>query len=137
MPKARTKQAAARAAARASAAPSTGMINFRPHSGISGWTRTAWKVSHSEAKPFSGGRPAIAAHPVRNASDGARHAMDQAAHGLHVALTGGVQHRAGAEEQQAFEDRVVERVEQRGGQGEGGSSLETPWRGMPGPGPGR
>ena len=45
------------------------MINFRPHSGISGWTRTAWKVSHSEAKPFSGGKPAIAAHPVRNASD--------------------------------------------------------------------
>ena len=56
---------------------------------------------------------------------GARHAVDQAAHRLHVALAGGVQHRAGAEEQQAFEHRVVERVEQRGGQGEGGARVEA------------
>ena len=41
--------------------------------------------------------------------------MDQAAHCLHVALTGGVQHRARAEEQQALEQRVVEDVEQRRG----------------------
>ena len=47
---------------------------------------------------------------------GLRHAVDQAAEMLHVALAGGGQHRAGAEEQQALEHRVVEHVEQRRGQ---------------------
>ncbi len=68
---------------------------------------------------------------------GARHAVDQAAHGFHVALAGGVQDGAGTEEQQAFEQGVVQRVEQRGGQGEGRSGLENRWRGTPAPGPGR
>ena len=80
-------------------------------------------MSHSEAKPFSGGRPAIAAQPVRNASAVLRHPVDQAAHCLHVALAGGVQDCAGAEKQQAFEDGVVQRVEERRGQGEGRSGL--------------
>ena len=51
---------------------------------------------------------------------GQRHAMDEAAEMLHVALAGRGQHRAGAEEQQALEDAVVEDVEQRRGHGERG-----------------
>ena len=81
------------------------------------------------------GRDRHAAH--QEGERGPRHAVDQPAHGLHVALTGGVQHRAGAEEQQAFEHRVVQRVEQRGGQREGRSSLKRRWRGTPEPDPGR
>ena len=42
-----------------------------------------------------------------------RHAMDQAAEMLHVAFAGGVKHGAGAKEQQALEDGVIEHVEQR------------------------
>ncbi len=41
-----------------------------------------------------------------------RHAMDQPAEALHVALAGAREHRAGAEEQQALEHRVIEDVEE-------------------------
>ena len=47
---------------------------------------------------------------------GLRHAVDEPAEMLHVALAGRVQHRAGAEEQQALEQRMIEDVEQRGGE---------------------
>ncbi len=73
----------------------------------------AWKVSHSETKPLSGGSAEIAAQPIRNTKRGLRHAVDQAAELFHVALAGRAQHRAGAEEQQALEQRVVEHVQQR------------------------
>ena len=41
-----------------------------------------------------------------------RHALDQPAEAVDVARAGGVQHRAGAEEQQALEDGVVHDVQQ-------------------------
>jgi hypothetical protein len=44
------------------------MICFRPLCGSSGGSSTAWKVSHSEAKPFSGGKAEIATQPTRKAS---------------------------------------------------------------------
>ncbi len=116
MPNALTKQAAASAADSASSAPTAGTRIFRPHCGSSGLSRIAWKVSHSETKPLSGGSAEIATQPTRNAKAGVRHAVDQAAQLLHVALAGRRQHRAGAEEQQALEQRVVEDVEQRRGQ---------------------
>ena len=47
-----------------------------------------------------------------------RHAVDEAAEMLHVALAGRGQHRAGAEEQQALEDHVVEHVQEPGGERE-------------------
>ena len=47
---------------------------------------------------------------------GARHAMDQAAEALHVALAGCRQHRAGAEEEQALEQRMVEDMKEGGRQ---------------------
>ena len=47
---------------------------------------------------------------------GLRHAVDEAAEPLHVALAGRGQHGAGAEEEQALEERMVEDVEQRRGQ---------------------
>ena len=65
MPNALTKQAAASAADSASAAPIAGIRNFSPHCGSAGLTRIAWKVSHSETKPLSGGRAEIAAQPNR------------------------------------------------------------------------
>ena len=67
MPKALTKQAAARAAESASSAPTAGMRNFRPQDGSCGLCRMAWKVSHSETKPFSGGSAEMATQPTRKA----------------------------------------------------------------------
>src|SRR4051795_12717997 len=66
-PNALTKQAAAKAAARASIAPIAGTRSFNPHCGRSGLSRIAWKINHSEAKPFSGGSAEIANEPARNA----------------------------------------------------------------------
>jgi hypothetical protein len=64
-PKALTKQAAASAAERAKSAPTAGTANFSPHCGKSGLSRIAWKVSHSETKPLSGGSAEIATQPTR------------------------------------------------------------------------
>ena len=66
MPKARTKHAAASAADSASSAPTAGTISFRPQDGNCGLSRMAWKVSHSETKPLSGGSAEIATQPTRN-----------------------------------------------------------------------
>src|SRR5215467_2358343 len=65
-PNALTKQAAASAADRASRAPAAGTVSLRPHWGNCGLTRIAWKVSHSDTKPLSGGSAEIAAQPIRN-----------------------------------------------------------------------
>ena len=65
-PNALTKQAAASAADNASIAPTAGTISLTPHDGTSGLKRIAWKVSHSETKPLSGGNAEIAMHPARN-----------------------------------------------------------------------
>ena len=115
-PKALTKQAAASAADSASRAPTAGTRIFRPHCGRSGLSRIAWKVSHSETKPLSGGSAEMATQPTRKGEGGLRHAVDEPAEMLHVALAGRGQHRAGAEEQQALEERMVEDVEERRGQ---------------------
>ena len=74
----------------------------------------ACNISHSETKPLSGGRAEIAAQPTSMKQAGRRHAVEQAAEPLHAALAGRRQHRAGGEEQQALEQRVVERMQQRG-----------------------
>ena len=66
-PKALTKQAAASAADSASSAPTAGTRIFSPHCGRSGLSRIAWKVSHSETKPLSGGSAEIATQPTRKA----------------------------------------------------------------------
>src|SRR5690348_8184083 len=66
MPKALTKQAAASAAESASSAPTAGTSNFSPQDGNCGLNNMAWKVSHSETKPLSGGNAEIAAQPTRN-----------------------------------------------------------------------
>ena len=75
MPKALTKQAAASAADSASSAPTAGTRSFRPHDGSCGLSRIAWKVSHSETKPLSGGSAEIAdaadqEHEARSAACG-------------------------------------------------------------------
>src|SRR5216683_600802 len=66
-PKALTKHAAASAADNASTAPTEGTRIFRPHCGSAGLKRMAWKVSHSETKPLSGGSAEMAAQPTRKA----------------------------------------------------------------------
>src|SRR6266851_8383642 len=65
-PKALTKQAAASAADNASNAPTAGTRNFKPQDGNCGLSRMAWKVSHSDTKPLSGGSAEIATQPTRN-----------------------------------------------------------------------
>ncbi len=64
MPKARTKQAPASAAASASRAPTAGISSFSAHDGSDGLSRIAWNTSHSEAKPLSGGSAEMAAQPT-------------------------------------------------------------------------
>ena len=49
---------------------------------------------------------------------GQRHAVDEAAELLHVPLARRRQHGAGAEEQQALEERMIENVKQRRGEGQ-------------------
>ena len=66
-PKALTKQAAASAAESASMAPTAGTMILRPQEGSAGLSRIAWKVSHSETKPLSGGSAEMAMQPVRKA----------------------------------------------------------------------
>ena len=76
----------------------------------------AWKISHSDTKPLSGGSAEIAAQPTRNANARVRHAVNEAAQSLHVALAGRSQNCAGTEEQQALEHRMVEHVQEPGGE---------------------
>ena len=103
-PKALTKQAAASAADSASSAPTAGTRNFRPHG-----RQLRAQQDRLEGQPL--GDEAVERRQCgdRDAADqkregGLRHAMDEAAEMLHVALAGRGQHRAGAEEQQALED---------------------------------
>src|SRR3989304_2112709 len=65
-PNALTKHAAAKAADSANKAPTAGTRNFRPQDGNCGLSRMAWKVSHSDTKPLSGGSAEIATQPTRN-----------------------------------------------------------------------
>src|SRR5262249_8529708 len=46
-------------------APTAGTKSLRPQEGSWGLTRIAWKVSHSDTKPLSGGSAEIAAQPTR------------------------------------------------------------------------
>ena len=110
----RTKQAAASAAGKGQQRrrpPAPG--SSAPVRQAAGSAGSLGAVSHSEAKPLSGGSAEIADAADKERKPGLRHAVDQAAKPLHVALAGRGQHRAGAEEQQALEDRVVEHVKQR------------------------
>ena len=63
-----TIQAAASAADNASSAPTAGTRNFKPQDGNCGLSRMAWKVSHSDTKPLSGGSAEIATQPTRKTS---------------------------------------------------------------------
>ena len=67
---------------------------------------------------MSGGSAEIAAQPTRKDERRLRHAMDEPAEMLHVALAGRGEHGAGAEEQQALEQRMIEDVQQGGGERE-------------------
>ena len=78
----------------------------------------AWKVSHSETKPFSGGSAEMAMQPIRKVKAVSGMLVDESAEMLHVALAGRAEHRARAEEQEVLEQRVVEDVQQRRGEGE-------------------
>ncbi len=91
-----------------------------------GVNRKACSSSHSETKPLSGGSPAIASVPTSAEPRHPGHAVDQAAELAETALLGRVQHRAGGEEQQALEERVIERVVERRGEAISAASSVLP-----------
>ena len=69
----------------------------------------------------------MAAQAIRNSEARHRHAVDQAAETIHLTLAGRGQHGAGAEEQQALEQGMIEDMEQGRGQREGGGGDENRW----------
>ena len=77
-------------------------------------------MSHSEAKPLSGGRPAIAIAPTKNAPPGPGHAPQQPTEPVDLERADGALERAGAEEEECFEDGVVDGVEERRGKCDSG-----------------
>ena len=66
---------------------------------------------------------------------GARHAVDETAQPIEIAPPGGVQHRAGAEEQQRLEPRMIEHMQQRRRHRHRRRLVLGRWRGRPAPGP--
>ena len=79
---------------------------------------SAWSVSHSEAKPLSGGTPAIAIDPTRKAPpvQGMRRSSPPIR--SRSSEPTARSKAPAAEEQQRLEHRVVEDVQQRGGEGD-------------------
>jgi len=119
-PNALTKQAAASAAASRQEGP-----DRRNHELQSPCGQLRAQEDGLEGQPFGHeavegrqGRDGDTAH--QEGEGGLRHAMNEAAEMLHVALARGGQHGAGAEEQQALEDGMIEHVEQPGGERERG-----------------
>ena len=87
------------------------------------WRQLRAEQDRLERQPFRDEAVERRQRRDRDAADqederGLRHAMDEAAEMLHVALAGRGQHGAGAEEQQALEQRMVEDVKQRRGERE-------------------
>ena len=126
-PKALTKQAAASAADSASSAPTAGTRIFSPHG-----RQLRAEQDRLEGQPFGDEAVERRQRRDRRAADqkderGLRHAVDEAAEMLHVALAGRGQHRAGAEEQQALEQRMIEDVKQRGGQRQRRGDTDMPF----------
>ena len=82
-------------------APIAGEAKCSAACGSAGAAMTAWNSSHSETKPLSGGKAEIGERAHQEEDGGARHAMDETAQPVEIAPAGGVQHGAGAEEEQA------------------------------------
>ena len=137
-PKALTKQAAASAADSASSAPIAGTMNFSAP-----LRQRRADQNRLEGQPFRNEAVERRQRRDRDATDQEQRTVVtgmrwiKPAEMLHVALAGGGQHRAGAEEQQALEERVVEDVEQRRGDGERGAGASCRSPGTPAPGRGR
>ena len=74
---------------------------------------------------MSGGSAEMAAQAIRNRKLVTRHPVNEAAEAIHLALAGRGQHGAGAEKQQAFEQGVVEDMEQRRRQRQGGGGVKA------------
>ena len=113
-----TKQKTASAAVAARPAAAMAPASPSPREGPRATWTSACRVSHSEAKPLSGGTPAIAIDPTRKAPpvQGMRRSsppMRSRSREPTRALEG-----AGREEQQRLEHRVVEDVQERRGEGD-------------------
>ena len=111
-PNALTKHAAAKAAAKASSAPTAGTIIFRAHCGELGTLQYGLEDQplRHEAVEWRKRRDGDAADQKDEA--GERHPMDEAAQFVHVPLARRRQHGTGPEKQQTLEERVIENVEQ-------------------------
>ena len=81
---------------------------------------SACSSTHSATKPEVTGSAAPPSAPDPEGRRRPRHAGGEAAEPVEVALAGGVQHRAGAEEEDGLERRVADREQQRGHQGDVG-----------------
>jgi hypothetical protein len=98
-----------------SAAAASGTSMLTNDWGRLGVNRNACSSSHSETKPLSGGMPRRPACRRARATR-PRASMDEPAELAQASLVRRVQHGPGGEEQQALEERVIERVIQDGGQ---------------------
>ena len=78
-------------------------------SGSPGVNRKLCSSSHSETKPFERRQAGARERADQREPGDPRHVADQPAELAQAALAGRMQHRAGAEEEQALEERVAER----------------------------
>ena len=76
-------------------------------------------MRNSLTKPFSGGSPEIAAAPTRKVAPVTGMRLSSPPSRSSLARAGGVQHRSGAEEQQALEHGMVDDVQQAAGEAQG------------------
>ena len=117
-PNALTKQAATSAAASASMAPTAGTMIFSAHCGRSGLCSTAWKISHSETKPLNGGSAEMATQPISTTKlvCGIRWirppSLSMSRSPVEVSTA------PAPKNSRLLKKRVVERMKQRGGEGE-------------------
>ncbi len=81
-------------------------------------------MRNSLTKPLRGGNPEIAAAPTRNVAPVHGMRLQQPAEVVEVAGPGRVRDRAGPEEEEALEQRVVEHVEEGAGEARQGDQRQ-------------
>ncbi len=107
-----TKQKTASAAVAARPASASAPANPPPTPPYAGTCSSACRVSHSEAKPFSGRQSRDRHRADEERAAGPRHTPQQAAEPIELERADRLLERTGAQEEKRLEDRVVDRVQQ-------------------------